>query len=139
MLQVSSTTGRGRSKGTPRTKKSRKKADKEVAPPIVATLSVQPEQPLSDNLVTPGDSSNIVDSVADSEDNKPSSGGDVEEDWNKSRKSRPPRKPRKPKEPKEPKEAKIKKEPKLAKEAKSPKRKKRSKEPRDASKRSSKK
>lgn len=135
MKQVSSTTGRGRGKGTPRTKKSRKKADKEAAPPIVATPSVQPEQPLSDNLVTPGDSSNIVDSVADSEDNKPSSGGDMEEEWNKNRKSRPPRKPRKPKEPKEPKEAKIKKEPKPPKEAKLPKRKKKSKETKDGSKR----
>lgn len=70
--------------------------------------------------MTPGDSSNIVDSAADSEDMKPSS-GDMEEDWNKGRKSRLPRKPRKPKEPKEPKEAKIKKEPKPPKEAKPPK------------------
>lgn len=81
----------------------------------------QPEQPLSDNQVTPGDSSNVVDSAADSEDIKPSS-GDIEEEWNKGRKSRPPpRKPRKPKEPKEPKEPKVKKEPKPPKETKSPK------------------
>lgn len=72
---------------------------------------------MSDNKVTPGDSSNVVDSVADSEDMKPSS-GDMEEEWNKGRKSRSPRKPRKPKEPKEPK---PKKEPKPPKEPKSPK------------------
>lgn len=117
--QVSSTTGRGRSKGTQRAKKSRKKADKEASAPTTVTQQ-QPEQPLSDNKVTPGDSSNIVDSVADSEDIKPSS-GDIEEEWNKGRKSRSPRKPRKPKEPKEPKEPKPKKEPKPPKEPKSPK------------------
>lgn len=119
LKQVSSTTGRGRSKGTPRAKKSRKKADKEASAPTTITQQ-QPEQPLSDNKVTPGDSSNVVDSVADSEDMKPSS-GDMEEEWNKSRKSRSPRKPRKPKEPKEPKEPKPKKEPKPPKEPKSPK------------------
>lgn len=105
--QVSSTTGRGRTKGSSKSKKARKKADKEAATPIV----VQPEQPVSDNLVTPGDSSNIVDTSADSiEDMKPSSGGDEEEWTGKNKKSRPPRKPRKPKEPKETKETKIKKE-----------------------------
>lgn len=105
--QVSSTTGRGRTKGMSKSKKNRKKADKEAATPIV----VQPEQPVSDNLVTPGDSSNFVDSAADSiEDMKPSSGGDEEEWTGKNKKTRPPRKPRKTKEPKEPKEIKVKKE-----------------------------
>uniref|UniRef100_A0A0C9QNG6 Chd7_2 protein n=1 Tax=Fopius arisanus TaxID=64838 RepID=A0A0C9QNG6_9HYME len=135
--QVSSTTGRGRSKGAPRTKKNRKKADKEAAAPITSQPVPAPEQPVSENLVTPGDSS-IADSVADSEDNKPSS-GDHEEEWNKTRKSRVPRKPRKPKEPKEPKEIKIKKE-KVPKESKSPKgRKKKDKEGRESSKRGRKK
>lgn len=101
----------------------------------------QAEQPLSDNLVTQGDSSNVVDSAADSEDIKPSS-GDIEEEWNKTRKSRSPRKPRKPKEPKEPKEPKPKKEPKPPKEAKAPKeakvRKKKEKEVKEGNKRSKK-
>ena len=123
--QVSSTTGRGRSKGTSRAKKSRKKADKEAAAPITAQPTEPIEQPVSENLVTPGDSSNIVDSAADSvEDMKPTSGGDVEEEWPmKGKKARPPRKPRKPKEPKEPKEPKPKKEkePKQPKEPKTPK------------------
>ena len=124
--QVTSTTGRGRSKGTSRSKKSRKKADKEVVAPVMTTLPEQ--QPVSENLVTPGDSS-LVDSVAaDSiEDLKPTSGNVAEEEWvGKGKKAKPPRKPRAPKppkEPKEPKEPKVKKEkePKAPKEPKIPK------------------
>lgn len=129
-------------------KKNRKnKADKEAAAPIEAESAIQPEeQPVSENLVTPGDSSDIVDSAADLEDMKPSSGGDVEDDWNKSRKPRLPRKPRKQKEPKEPKESKKKdKEAKLLKESKEPKeaksktrKKKEGKEAKDGTKRSKK-
>lgn len=122
--QVTSTTGRGRTKGTPRTKKSRKKADKEAEAPMLSAPITQSEQPLSDNLVTTGDGSNVVESAADSiEDLKPSS-GDLEEEWTKTKKPKP-RKPRKPKEPrdpnKEPKEIKESKEakPKKDKESKS--------------------
>ncbi|XP_025832998.1 chromodomain-helicase-DNA-binding protein 7 isoform X3 [Agrilus planipennis] len=137
--QVTSTTGRGRSKGTPRTKKPRqKKSDKEVppvqtiprsgTPPINNMVMHQPPQtplPVSEDCVTAGAGLTIsnneindlgADPITDENDfesQKKIKGTKKREP----KKTKEPKEPKKPKEPKTPKEKK-KKEPKEPKDSK---------------------
>lgn len=106
--QVTSTTGRGRSKGTPRAKKPRQKKGENEITAIMPLMGMPPQPlPVSDELVTPGagltiPSGDITDLCID-----PITG---ELDPDKQKKAKSPRKPREPKKPKEPKPPKEKKE-----------------------------
>lgn len=133
--QVTSTTGRGRGKGTPRAKKPRqKKGDKtppiqmqnNMTPPMPVGMPPQP-LPVSEDCVTPGTGL----SMPMGENNELTElGTDAFEMDEKQKKAKSPRKPREPKKPKEPKPPKEPKAPKTPKEPKIPKEKKK-KEPKD--------
>lgn len=118
--QVTSTTGRGRSKGTPRAKKPRqKKSDKDVMAAMTTPIGMMLQPlPVSEELVTPGAGLTIPSGDMADLGIDPITG---ELDLEKQKKTKSPRKPREPKKPKPPKEKKEKK-PKEAKDGK-PKRK----------------
>jgi chromodomain-helicase-DNA-binding protein 7 len=130
--QVSSTTGRGRGKGAPRTKKPRQKKGEKVASPVHMSPNINmmmPSQqlPVSEDCVTPGAGLNIPSS--EMSEITELSVDPITGEFDDKKKLKTPRKPREPKKPKEPKIPKETKAPKSPKEKLTKERKKR--EPKD--------